>query len=120
MDLINYIENLLIDEEKIIQELISIDNKICNRNISYQEIIRVVKNIKIDNVNIDKKVDIITDGEINSVLYALINYNTNINKIHIDRTFLAINKWLIQRINEYYNINIILDDKINYNNYYRR
>lgn len=117
MDIINYFNNLLIDEEEIVKELILIDNKVCNTNMTYDDLIKSINSIKLSENDMKKPIDVITDGEVSSVFYALLNYNVNINKIHIDSTFLAINKWLVQRFNEYFNINIILDDGFNYNYY---
>lgn len=117
MDIINYFNNLLIDEEEIVKELILIDNTVCNTNMTYDDLIKSINSIKLSENDMKKPIDVITDGEVSSVFYALLNYNVNINKIHIDSTFLAINKWLVQRFNEYFNINIILDDGFNYNYY---
>lgn len=120
MDLINYLLNIMIDEVDIIKELLVIDNKICHVNITYNELINTIKNTKYNENKIDSKFDIITDGNINSVVYALINYRDKIKKINIDNYCYSINKWLVTRVNEYLNCNIILEKDSFYNNYNNR
>lgn len=117
MDLINYLLNLMIDEEDIIKELLIIDNKICYVNLTYNNLIDIIKNTKYNENNLDEKFDIITDGNINSVVYTLINYHDKINKINIDNYCYSINKWLVTRVNEYLNSNIILEKDSFYDNY---
>lgn len=117
MDLINYLLNLMIDEKEIVEELLNIDNKICLLNVTYSDLINIIRSTKLDNKQLREEYDVITDGDIHSVIYALINYCNSIKKINIDNFYYGINKWLVTRVNEYLNSNIIIDKKPDYNKY---
>ncbi len=117
MDIINYLLNLVIDEEEIIRELLNIDNNLCQMNISYNDLVDIIRTTNGDEYKVTDKYDVITDGDIKSVVFALINYHDVINRINIDDFYYGINKWLVTRINEYYNNEIILDKDSSYEKY---
>lgn len=117
MDIINYLLNLVIDEADIVKELLIIDNNICHINLTYNNLINIIKTTKCREIKLDTNCDIITDGNINSVLYALINYRNSIKKINIDNYCYSINKWLVTRVNEYLHCNIVLDKDSIYDEY---
>ena len=123
MRLEEYLQSLLIDEQDIIKELLRIDNSICHTNISYEQLISSFKSNKhIDDYNLDDEVNVITDGDPLYVYLSLINCGKNIMKININRNFVGINKWLIERTKQYYQdlgefVNIELDISKSYKDY---
>lgn len=113
-----YILNLLEEESNIVEELISIDNKIQNNDLTYSKLYKTIFDTNIKNNKINGKYIVITDGQLKTVLNIILNYTGNILCLNINHTSVAIYKWLVDRINKYSNdINIILDINNNYELY---
>lgn len=122
MSLETYLNDALLDEKAIVEELLNIDNKICDTLLNYEQLVGLLKNSKNFSQSITETVNVITDGNPEMVYRSLINYGKYINKIHVDRTFLGINKWLVERTNDYYkelgiNTYINIDEGSSYLNY---
>ncbi len=118
----NYILNLIIEEREIIEELLNIDNRICKTNLTYSEFIKKIQkqNIRIENIN--TPCNFFTDGEPDTTFYILVNYALYVKSLNINRTFVGINKWLVERAKDWFfergleiDLNLDLDD--NYLNY---
>ena len=113
----DYLLNILETEKDIVEELLSIDNKVQYTNYTYEYIYNKIYNFnKYDN-NLNDKYIVITDGEIDTILYILFNYIDNTIVLNINHKTIGLYKWLITRVNEYYNKNIILDIDNNYELY---
>lgn len=112
-----YILNLLEEEKNIVEELLTIDNNVQKTNYTYEEIYKLIYNTNIINNTLDKKYMVITDGEIGTIFNIIFNYTENIICININHMSVAFNMWLIKRINEYKNLDIILDKDNNYELY---
>ncbi len=112
-----YLLNILDSEKSIVEELLRIDNRIQFTDYTYEYIYNKIYNFnKFDNKLNDKYI-VITDGEIDTILYILFNYIDNTIVLNINHKTIGLYKWLISRINEYYNKNIILDINNNYELY---
>lgn len=112
-----YILNLLEEEQELVNELLNIDNKIQNTNYTYEDIFKMIYDTKIYTNTLDKKYMVITDGELSTIFNILFNYADNILCININHMTVAFNMWLVKRINEYKNLEIILDKDNNYEVY---
>lgn len=108
MNLKNYLIKLLLDEKEIVEELIMVDNKVMFSNLTYKDLYNIVEKCKIDFEDIlSFNYDFILDGDINTIVYVLINYSTCVRYLHVNSNYVGITSWLITKINQYYNdINI--------------
>ncbi len=122
MDLKEYLFEKSIKDELIIDELLKIDNSIQLGNISQDYLRKILLSNNVTYDQLTKRVNLITDGEISTVISMLYKYGPNINIINVNKRNVALNKWLIKTANEYfdeyYGVTIGLDVSNNYNNYY--
>ena len=118
MDLKKYLINCILEERNLVEELLYIDNSIGFTNLSYELLIDKLKNIDVYSVcNSNLDYFVITDGEIENVFKVLISI-PNILLLYIDRNFLAINKYFVSRLNQFYGFEKIkLDDSSDYYKY---
>lgn len=121
MSLEEYLLECIVREKSIIEELLTIDNKIQKTNYTYSFLLEKIRNLSGLNLIFDKPYDFITDGEPDTVYNVLLSCPF-VNRIHINRSFVAINKWLVERTKEYYqekNVEnpLFLDVENGYNNY---
>lgn len=121
MTLADYLLGSIIREKSTIEELLSIDNKIQKTNYTYLTLLGKVKNLSGLNLIFDKPYDFITDGDPDTVYNVLLSCPF-VSRIHINRSFVAMNKWLVERTKEYYrekNVEnpLFLDVKNGYNDY---
>ena len=121
MDLKQYLFEKLIKEERIIDELIKIDKSIHLGNISQDYLKKILLSNYITYDGLSKRINLITDGDITTVILVLYKYGPNINTINVNKRNIAINKWLIKSANEYfnkyYNVSITIDPSNDYIKY---
>lgn len=113
---------MLMEEEEIVEELLSIDNKIGKTNLTYQNLLEIMSSSKPLDLSLNSPCNFITDGEIDTVFSSLVTAAPFIKKIHINRNFVAVNKWLVEKAKNYYqgqqiDLNIDLDVEKSYNSY---
>ena len=111
-----YLLNKLEEEKEIVESILDIDNRVQGTNIGYNQVYNLILNTKEITNNVDKKYILITDGELSTIIYMLINYTNNIMCININHMTLGFNMWLIKKLNEY-GIDIPLDKDNNYDIY---
>jgi hypothetical protein len=111
-----YLLNKLEEEKEIVESILDIDNRVQGTNILYNQVYNLILNTKLCTNNLEKKYIVITDGELSTIIYMLLNYTNNIMCININHMTLGLNMWLIKKINEY-GIDIILDKDTDYNQY---
>ena len=111
-----YLLNKLEEEKEIVESILDIDNRVQGTNILYNQVYNLILNTKLCTNNLEKKYIVITDGELSTIIYILLNYTNNIMCININHMTLGLNMWLIKKINEY-GIDIILDKDTDYNQY---
>jgi len=111
-----YLLNKLEEEKEIVESILDIDNRVQGTNIGYNQVYNLILNTKEITNNVDKKYILITDGELSTIIYMLINYTNNIMCININHMTLGFNMWLIKKLNEY-GIDILLDKDNNYDIY---
>ncbi len=121
MTLKDYICDLLVEERSLIEELLKVDNHICQTKLTYDVLYAKIYSVVDSNEVIEHKCNYITDGEPDNVLLALMNA-PKIKNLHINRTYVGINKWLTERTKEYFkeqniNVNLILDIEKGYRRY---
>lgn len=112
--------NIFIENKEKIEKLLLIDNQIEKTNITFDEIVLYFKNSSNNlNININKNNLIVTEGEpftTIDIIKSLIN-TSNKNILFINRSFVGINKWLVEVLAQELNENLVLDINNNYNNY---
>ena len=111
-----YLLNKLEEEKEIVESILDIDNRVQGTNTLYNQVYNLIRNTKLCTNNLEKKYIVITDGELSTIIYMLLNYTNNIMCININHMTLGLNMWLIKKLNEY-GIDIILDKDIDYNQY---
>ena len=116
MDIKEYILDILNNDELLVRELISIDNKIQDKSFTYEELISIVKNIEVSNILLNNNIDVLTNGEYKNTLNILLNNYLYINNLYVDKTNLGVYSYIISSLNNYYNLNICLDTS---NDYYK-
>lgn len=116
MDIKEYILDILNNDELLVRELISIDNKIQDKSFTYEELISIVKNIEVSNILLNNNIDVLTNGEYKNTLNILLNNYLYINNLYVDKTNLGVYSYIISSLNNYYNLNIYLDTS---NDYYK-
>lgn len=105
-----------VEEPSLIKELLEIDNCVQYTDLTYERLFTKLSEVESNQVS-NLVCDAITDGEVDSVFKVLINF-PNVRNIYVSKSFLAINKYLVSRINEYYNYEkVFLDIDDNYNKY---
>ncbi len=105
MTLEKYLLVRLMEERDIVQELLYIDNSVGKTEISYSNLLQIITSKKNLNIPLEHGINFITDGEIDTVFYSLLSAAPFIHKLHIDRRFVAVNKWLVGKTKEYYQNN---------------
>ena len=115
----NNIQERLLFEKEIVEQLIDIDNDVMKDKLTFKNYYDNLKTTS-NNINIKTKTIFITEGNpfiINEILNA-IKYTPFQVIIYIDKSYLAMNEWLIKTYKEIYNnYNIELDLDNNYNKY---
>ena len=91
----------IIEEEDIVQELLTIDNNICFTNLTIGELIKKIEMVK-ELENIEGNFNVITSGEIEEILASLLNYSLKIKKINVAKRMLAISTYLTSRIKKFW------------------
>jgi hypothetical protein len=65
----------MLNEKNIIEELIKVDNKVMLSRLTFDELFSIVKKCKIDiQPNWNFSYNFILDGDINTIIYILMNY----------------------------------------------
>lgn len=116
MTLEKYLLVKLMEERSIVQELLYIDNKVGKTEVSYSNLLKMLTSKEKLEIPTEHGINFITDGEIDTVFQSLLAAAPYIGKLHIDRRFVAMNKWLVGKTKEYYQNNgleIQLDLDIN-------
>ena len=114
MSIKDYLLDCLINEKELIEELLYIDNNIQHTALTYDCLIESLKNVNECSVNNDFDYIAITDGEITTVFKVLISV-LRLKIVFVDRRFLALNKYLVSRVNFFSgDENIELDVSNNY------
>ncbi len=121
MSLASYILSSFEDEESIIKELLNIDNKVCMTDLTYEDLYEQFNNTT-PLLDVKERCVMLTDGDPDTVYASLINNALNIVSLHIDNSFLGINKWLVSKTYSYYfekgiEINLKLDEDNGYVKY---
>lgn len=121
MTLENYLLGHIIEEKAIIEELLKIDNAIQNTNYTYAIFLNRIRNVKKLNLSLPEHCNVVTDGDPDTIYNILIT-SSFIKGIHINNCFVALNKWLVERAKEYYQVynrevSLSLDVEKNYNKY---
>ena len=111
-----YLLNKLEEEQDIIEKILEVDNRVQKTNYDYNYVHNLVSNTNIVSNNLKSKYILITDGELSTIIYMLLNYTQNIMCININHMTVGLNMWLIKKINEF-GIEIYLDKNNNYNIY---
>lgn len=119
MTLENYLLMHLLEERGIIEELLHIDNTIQKTDYTFSTLIGKIKNKKLT-FQSEECCSWITDGDPDTIYQVLLT--SPFLKIHINHSFIGINKWLIERAKNYYDENnmensICLNIEKEYNNY---
>ena len=122
MTLREYLWDLLVSERDIVEELLTLDNKVEYTNFLFYELVGMLDFAAYPSKIIDGKFDILTDGEPDTVYMALLGYATHIEKIHVNQSFLGINNWLVSRVKKYYAdkgepLSLEIDEKVSYDDY---
>ena len=104
MNLENYLLERVLSEKAVIDELLRIDNSIQKTNYTYEMFLDKIKGIPKLSLALEEPCNFLTDGDPDTVYRVLIS-STNIRKLHINRSFVAMNKWLVERTKEYYQEN---------------
>lgn len=121
MTLENYLLALIIEEKSIIEELLHIDNSVQKTNYTYAKFLRKIRELSKLKLTLEKTYHFITDGDPDTV-YNVLLLSPMVENIHINNSFVALNKWLVERTKEYYRktnqkITLFLDIKKEYNDY---
>ncbi len=121
MTLENYLLGHIIEEKPIIEELLKIDNAVQKTNYTYATFLNRIRNVKKLNLSLPELCNFVTDGDPDTVYNILIT-SSFVKGIHIDNSFVALNKWLVERTKEYYQDNnrefsLSLDIEKDYNKY---
>ena len=111
-----YLLNKLEEEQDIVEKILEVDNRVQKTNYDYNYVHNLVSNTNIVSNNLKSKYILITDGELSTIIYMLLNYTQNIMCININHMTVGLNMWLIKKINEL-GIEIYLDKNNNYNIY---
>lgn len=98
MSIKDYLLDCLINEKEIIEELLYIDNNIQHTALTYDYLIKSLKNVNECNINNDFNYIAITDGEVEAVFKVLISV-LKLKVVFVDKRFLALNKYLVSRVN---------------------
>lgn len=121
MSLASYIMDAFLKEEDVIKELLTIDNQVCMTTLTYDELYKQLNDASpLNDLNYDCVM--LTDGDPDTVYEALVNNACNILSLHIDNSFLGINKWLVNQAYKYYgdqdiSLKLTLDETDNYSKY---
>lgn len=112
----------LSNEEKIVEELIKMDNDIMNTKYIFSDYYNAIEsgfNIEIDQISLKDDTVFITEGDVILTLNILRRFkNDKTIIIFINQSHVGMNKWLISKYYEITgNTNVILDEGINYNKY---
>ena len=70
-------------------------------NYDYNYVHNLVSNTNIVSNNLKSKYILITDGELSTIIYMLLNYTQNIMCININYMTVGLNMWLIKKINDW-------------------
>ena len=105
MTLEKYLLVKLMEERSIVQELLYIDNKVGKTEVSYSNLLKMLTSKEKLEIPTEHGINFITDGEIDTVFQSLLAAAPYIGKLHIDRRFVAMNKWLVGKTKEYYQNN---------------
>lgn len=122
MTLEKYLVIMLVEEKSIIEELLQIDNGIGKTNLTYNQLLEMMTSGKYDKLSVNDKCNFITDGEVDTVFNVLITSAPFVKKLHINRNFVAINKWLVEKTKQYYldkqlELDLMLDIQKDYSDY---
>lgn len=102
MTLENYLLQSLMDEKEIVEELLRVDNNVQKTNYTYEEVLRNLKKLVSPRISLEIPCNFVTDGEPDTVYNILVRLTPYVQNLHINRKFVAINKWLVERTKEYY------------------
>lgn len=116
MNLQSYLIECVLNDKDLVDVLLEIDNKIQYTDLSYENVLDILKNINVyDNLN-DTCIAI-TDGEVDTVIRVLLQ-TSNLTNLFINRSFLGINKYFVKCVNDYYEKDKIqLDTSTDYRKY---
>lgn len=122
MSLEQYLNYCLIEEKSTIEELLKIDNGIQMTKLTYLELLSKIRNCHRPDVILDSTYHFVIDGEPDTLYTSLLTFLSQIKKIHISRSFVGINKWLVERALNYCEENgiesqLLLDTNLEYINY---
>ena len=106
MNLKEYLTSCILEEKEIVEHLLYIDNSIGCTTLTYEDLLETIRKIEPTLINEYSKLIAITDGYFESVFKILISISS-LDTIYVDRTFVALNKYLISRVNYFYNEEII-------------
>ena len=117
MDLRTYLIDCVLNNKSLIEELLFIDNKVQYTDITYESLLDRLKNVNKYDI-LDDNFTALTDGEFDTVFKVLISV-PNLSTIYVNRTFLGLNKYLVNKTNQYYGYEKIkLDDSTDYRKYH--
>lgn len=121
MTLENYLLGHIIEEKSVIEELLQIDNTVQKTNYTYVTFLKKVRELPKLEIILDRPYNFVTDGDPDTVYNILIS-SPFVKSIHINKSFIALNKWLVERSKEYYQeknmeVNLSLDMELEYNKY---
>ena len=119
MNLQTYLIERISEDKSLIEELLFVDNKVQYTNLTYENVLELLKkDNEYDILDDDLNSIAITDGELNTVIKMIISV-PNLSTIYVNRTFLGINKYLIKCVNELYGYEKIkLDETEDYQKYF--
>lgn len=115
MNLKDYLWNSLVEEQSTVEELLRVDNKVCHMNLSYFQLLGNIEYSFPIAEQVYGDFDIITDGDPDTVFQALVTFGGHIHHIHVNRNFLGVNTWLVEKTKKYYqeqgtSVDITLDE----------
>ena len=106
MNLKEYLTSCILEEKETVEHLLYIDNSIGCTTLTYEDLLETIRKIEPTLINEYSKFIAITDGYFERVFKILISISS-LDTIYIDRTFVALNKYLVSRVNYFYNEEII-------------
>ena len=106
MNIKGYLISCILEEKEIVEHLLYIDNSIGCTTLTYEDLLETIRKIEPTFINSNTKFVAITDGYFESVFKILISISS-LDTIYIDRTFVALNKYLVSRVNYFYNEEVI-------------
>ena len=118
---------VLLEDKKVLERLIEIDNKVMGVNLTFEDYYQKLKSITKKEFipwNIKEKILFITEGS-PLITFEILNHLVNNNQeciLFINQGFIGVNKWLVDRMISISgeSIKLILDTDINYNKYINR